>query len=502
VGINARHVAWSDHDQIALAWHGHMDGDERGVGLTLWAPADLRHARAPLLEPLPADAVTPELFALQRENPPEWDPNWVDDSYAPELEPAGPDFGFEAFTSTGWNPPDPDLAVGPNHIVGVVNIWIRFFDKSGGVLLDQDLSEFFGSTYFSFDPIALYDPLVDRFVVASAEHDGADDYLNIAISDDSNPVGTWYKYRFEITSICDYIDFPNLSSGPDAYFLSADCFGPYRNDIYVFDKAAMLNGDPIVLDNIQTAPTLLSLGGSKVYDPDAEATYFASSWATGSPNIKLYAVTDPTGTPQLHSVTVNVGPYSDPPDAQQQGSSNQVDTIDDRIKNGVVRDGYYYLCHTVNGGDGAAKSRWYQIDLRGWPTSGLNPVKVDGGDVNPGFNIDTWFGDISVDSQGNIAIAYNRSSPSEPVGVYRSWRLAGDPPGEMREGVEMQTSTTPETGPRWGDYGGLEEDPSEPGSFWNHHEYRTSSWRTWMGHFFIEDGSVPPPHDRIAGQRF
>ena len=231
VGLNARHVVWSGLDQLALVWHGHTDNDTRGVGLTLWAPEDLQPTSAPSLEPLPADAVAPEVFALQKENPPEWDTGWVDDSYAPALPPAGPDFGFEAFTSTGWNPPDPDLAVGSNYIVGVVNIWIRFFDKTGGVYLDQDLSDFFGSTYFSFDPIALYDPLADRFVVASAEQDGYDDYLNIAVSDDDNPNGTWYKYRYDITSLCGFIDCPNLSSGPDAYYLSAYCVGPVRNDI-------------------------------------------------------------------------------------------------------------------------------------------------------------------------------------------------------------------------------------------------------------------------------
>jgi hypothetical protein len=117
---------------------------------------------------------------------------------------------------------------------------------------------------------------------------------------------------------------------------------------------------------------------------------------------------------------------------------------------------------------------------------GQDPIKVDGGDIDPGYNIDTWFGDINVDSGGNIAMAFNRSSPDELIGVYRTYRLLNDPPGEMRELVEMQTSTTPETGNRWGDYGGLEEDPAQPGSFWNHHEYRTSSWRTWTGHFAIE----------------
>jgi hypothetical protein len=487
VGLNSRHIAWSAHDQVALVWHGNIEDDKRGVGLTLYAPKELNPEIPPVIEPVAAIDYSYEDFTRQRNAPPERNMEWVDDSYMPKLTPAGPDFGFEAFQSTQWTPPDPDLAVGPEYIVGVVNIWIRFFDKSGDIYLDQDLADFFGSTYFSFDPITLYDPLVDRYVVASSEHDGNRDYLNIAVSDDNDPNGTWYSYRFNIDSYCDYVDFPNLGSSPDAYFIATDCFGwPGGNKIHIFEKAPMLNGDPVTIQNVETSNNFNSVGSSKMYDADVMAAYFASAHAVSSPNIKIYAITNATGTPQLHSVNVNVGPYSDPPDAQQLGTSNRADTIDRRIKNGVVRDGYLYICHSVNGGDGAAKARWYKIDLRGWPHGSQDPIKVDGGDIDPGYNIDTWFGDVNVDAEGNMAIAVNRSSPDELIGVYRTFRLETDPPGVTRPTIEMVTSTTPEQGSRWGDYAGLEEDPAQPGSFWNHHEYRTSSWRTWMGHFEIE----------------
>jgi hypothetical protein len=490
VGLNARHAAWTALGQVALAWHGRIDDDSRGIGLTLYAPTDLVAQAPPVVRPEPAVDFSAERLSGERNAPPEWNPSWVDDSHLPAPAPRGTDFGFEAFQSTEWRPPDPDLAVGPNHIVGVVNIWIRFFDKSGNILLDQHLADFFGSTSFSFDPIAMYDPLVDRFVVASAEHDPSGrDYLNIAVSDDDNPVGTWYTYRFYIESYCDYVDFPNLGSDPDAWYIAADCFGsPGGNYINIFEKAPMLVGDPVTIDNLYTSGGFLSLGATKAYDATAPAAYFASAHAVGSPYVRIYAVTDPAGSPQLHSFNLNVGSFGMPPDAQQLGTSNRADTIDYRIKNGVVRDGILYVVHNVSGGDGAAKARWYRIDLRGWPQSGQDPVKLDGGDVDPGFNIDTWFGDVNVDADGNMAIAVNRSSPNEPIGVYRTFRLVTDPAGTTRPTVEMQTSTTPEQGSRWGDYAGLEEDPAEPGTFWNHHEYRTWSWRTWMGQFAIEPG--------------
>ncbi len=47
----------------------------------------------------------------------------------------GPCKSFSGATYTGWDPPDPQIAVGPNHIVEVVNSSISVFDKTTGNLL-------------------------------------------------------------------------------------------------------------------------------------------------------------------------------------------------------------------------------------------------------------------------------------------------------------------------------------------------------------------------------
>jgi hypothetical protein len=57
----------------------------------------------------------------------------------------------------------------------------------------------------------------------------------------------------------------------------------------------------------------------------------------------------------------------------------------------------------------------------------------------------------------------------------------------MRAPEELQRSTSPENGSRWGDYSGVEQDPVRPNVFWSHNEYRTSSWRTWVGEMSVQD---------------
>lgn len=487
VGLNARRAVWSELDQIALAWHGTVCGDERGIGLTLYAPASLAIPAPPAVAPLAAclDLTRADLDAQVA--PPDKLANWEDESHLPNPRASGPDFGFTAFSVTGWDPPDPDLAVGGSYIVAVVNVDMKVFDKNGTELYSTALEPFFNTGGFVFDPVALYDAGADRYVVAAVEHLGNTDRYHIAVSQSNNPSsGLFYKYVFDVNSICDFIDFPNLGMGSDAYYVVADCFGTGRNYIHVMPKAPMLSGGAATKTSVLNESGIVSTGATKNYDSGGVG-YFVSSYARGTPYLRLYAVQN-SSSPTKSSYDLNVGGFSSPPDAQQLGSSNLIDTIDHRIKNGVVRNGILWCCHSVNGGDGAAKVRWYKIDLRGWPTSGQTPVLLDSGSVNEGSNIDAWFGDINADAQGNMAVAFNRSSPNERVGVYRTFRVTTDPAGTVRAGTEMQTSTGTVSSSRWGDYSGLEEDPVQPSSFWSHHEYQTTSWRTWVGHFPIDTG--------------
>src|SRR5271170_3215675 len=73
-------------------------------------------------------------------------------------------------------PPDAQVAAGPNNVVEVTNIVGRIFDKSGNDLSDFDLNAFFGvaADIFSSDPRIEYDTLSQRWLISFLTFDNTD----------------------------------------------------------------------------------------------------------------------------------------------------------------------------------------------------------------------------------------------------------------------------------------------------------------------------------------
>ena len=502
---NAARSAWSAKDQLAFIWNGHAEDDASASGLTLFAPKSLRAPEPPPVIPL---AATPS-DGLELATAPHFDRNSIAPRRPRDSEPdvgAGPDPGFMGFESTGWQPPDPDIAAGTQHIVSVVNMSMRIHTKAGSLLFDQTFEEFFAQESggeFLFDPVALYDPHAGRFVVVTADRQGvSQDGLNVAISKTGDPTKGWHKYYIQTDHLGDSIDFENLGVGPNAYYITADYFTGWHNQIHILEKAPMLRGEPVELRHHRTASTLLSLAAVKSYDPNPPAQYFATSWPSPT-HIRIYAVRDPLGSIDVDHYDLAVDFMSSPPDATQKGSSRRVSTIDPRIKNGIYRNGSLWLAHTV-AVENTAAVRWYEVSMNGWPGSGVNPALSQAGTLDYGSGEHNWFPDISVSEDGDAVITCSRSSADDYPYVARAGRKASDAPGTFRQSVRLKDSEGPTTSDRWGDYSGNDEDPADPGVVWSHTIYNTTgpNWRTWVGRVDTDqlmDLENAPPLSR--GQR-
>ena len=484
-------LAFGPQGQLGLAWSGACEGDADAAGLTLWLPPSLpaRHEPAPTATWPQAPAPAPARIVASEATP--HDPP----TYAPpahtlpnggDLHPAGTvDHGFIAHTNTGWTPPDPHVAVGPRHVVTIVNGELAFFEKSGKRTFAQMINNtggFWGSlgaTNFVFDPEVVYDPHARRYLAMAAERASPPgSFFLLAVSDDDDPNGTWHKYRLNVTTQAggNDIDSPNLAVDANAVYLSADFFtGATKYLLVTLDKPSLLAGQPPATVRYDLITGTQSHGLPVIYGT-APAMYLVE--AIGGNQVRFHAITNPLTAPVRTTTTLGVPAYSAPNSLPQLGTTTRVTTFGTRFWSCVYRNGSLWACHHIGN---PTLARWYEFKMNGWPTSGT-PSLAQSGDINPGAGIYTSFNSISVDAFGNAMTCFARSSPTEYISIGRAYRLATDPPGTMRPMDIVKPTTGLYATSRWGDYSAVVVDPVDDATFWYHHEYSPgSTWNTWVG---------------------
>lgn len=389
---------------------------------------------------------------------------------------------WPAIGFTGWNPPDPDIAVGPDHIVTVVNVSIGFYRKDGTRLFQQELGAngFFSGMDvkpFVFDPKCFYDPISRRFFVVALEQDGASETSKclVAVSDDADPTGTWHRYRVEAKQTSGttsfWLDYPGFGHNKDAVLITGNMFGfagGYNGIQYiVIPKAPMLTG---------AAPNIsyFSLGGGSVQvmrtgDPNVEYVY-GLNW-TGLSTAMIHVINNLDTTPTLATAPVAIPTFRRPAQGAQSTNGHTLDSLDGRIMNVHYRNGRLYGSHTVamSNSDATNASRWYEFNLNGWPAAIQPPTLRQAGTVGIGNGIHLWMPVIGVNRNGEMALVYSRSSSNIVADVMASTRRSSDPLGTMGSPIQLATSIGSQYGGasnRWGDYFGIQTDPNDDTTFW------------------------------------
>ncbi len=495
VGAGGRRLALGPGGVLALAWNGDAgQGDDNGAHLSVHG-LELAF-EGEVLDSGSLATLTFDVEAAQPHEPPiRVKPAFV--TLNSNLSIGGPDFGFNGISQTSLTPPDPHLAVGPNHIVQVVNDSVAIYTKSGTQQSVQTQAAFFQQSGFMFDAEAIWDPLSSRFMVMTNNRSGSQGFFELAVSDDADPNGTWFRYHFNVTAAAGSgsIDSPNIGVDGTAVYLTAD-FPPFTTGnflIFIVEKAPLLVGAPNPITKSMLMTTSQSWG-TPVMHSSAAGFYMVQGLETPSAsNLVLHAITNPLGTPVLTSFNLPVPTYTAPEDPPQQGTSSRPETFEARFWSCMYKNGKLYATH--HQGSTRVVQRWYEINMGNWPSSGT-PTLVQSGNVDLGAGIRTFFGSIAGDGQNNIALTFARSSPTEFISMSRAYRLAGDPAGTLTPPVFMRLSTGPDNSGRWGDYSGTVADPNADGVFWGTHEYSVGGWATWIGVY----GPCTPPTTYCTGK--
>jgi hypothetical protein len=439
----------------------------------------------------------------------------------------GAGIGLAGFVLTGA-PPDPTIAVGPNHIVQWVNSMFVIFNKSGTVLAGpangNTLFTGFGGlceTTNRGDPLVAYDKMADRWIFTQFAFGAgatAPYFQCFAVSTTSNPAGPYYRYAYQFSAVSPsgLNDYGKIGIWPNAYYMSYNMFGgsPAGANTGValcaHDRIKMLAGDPAAL--MLCAPIGFYGGGASFLPADLEGnTTLPAANTPGlfmrysttqnlriirlNPNFVAGTVTldDGHGGAPGSVVSIPTGPLTLPCNGTggtcvpQLGTVQQLDTLGSRLmyrlgyrNRGGVESLIVNISADPDGsGSRAAAIRWFEIrnPFSATPTLFQNAL------FNPD-STDRWMASMGMDKQGNIAMGYSASSASINPGIRVTGRLRSDVRNRMQtesvvwNGTGSQTTTLS----RWGDYSTMRVDPTDDCTFWFTAEYigsnGTFNWRT------------------------
>jgi hypothetical protein len=403
----------------------------------------------------------------------------------------GPDMDIGAGLFGGrFAPPDTNADVGPNHVIVASNGGLTIFNKTGGVVVPQfrmsQLMPFPAAADDDGDPVVLYDPLADRWILTqfglTITNNSTHEF--IAVSQTGDPTGAYFAYDF-LLAPGRVGDYPHLGVWPDGIYMSTNDFNTSLTQflgagLYAFERDKMYIGSPAA--KIIGFSTGNAHGGMLPSDIDGvvpppigtpnlffefDATEFGAATDLIRPFIFHVDFAIPANSTLVQGADIPTLAF----DASQPSSravaeqpapavaADNLDVIADRL---MHRLGYrtlpggvqsYVLNFTVNvSGVAGTSAGTYQGGVR-WMelrrNAGTGAVTINQqASYAPGATSGTtgrnlWMASVAQDGEGNIGLAASASSTTLiPTAIYTG-RLAGDPLSTLPQGeVDAMTAVT------------------------------------------------------------
>jgi hypothetical protein len=432
---------------------------------------------------------------------------------------------FDGVNASGYLPPDTDGDVGLDHYFQVTNCRFAIYDKTGVKLIgpSQNSSIFNGLPHNSNDgdAIVLYDQVADRWLFSQFSlptYPNGPFWENVAISQTSDPTGSWYRYQFQFTDMPDY---PKLSIWKDGYYMTIRRFtsgsGSWIGPACIaMDRVSMIAGNPTANMVMFTLPSSsegpLAADCDSDFPPDGTPEYVAYLTQGNPGQVKIYefhvdwANTANSTFNLAYSVPISAfTTFGQSNVVPQKGTNAKLDAfsrkgIMHRMPFRIIDNHWTIAAITTVNVSGVAGIRW--MELRNY---GAGWDLYQEGTYSPDNNW-RFMGSIAMDSLGDMALGFSISSANMFPSIRYTGRMANDPLGEMtiaEAGIINGGGSQSDPSGRWGDYSAMSPDPSENGKFWYTQEYYSStssaSWKTRIASFSfanilsVSASAVPNP---------
>ncbi len=411
---------------------------------------------------------------------------------------------FPGIPMTNYIPPDPNVAVGPNHIVALVNSTFSIWDKEGNLLKSIDANQWFSPLYSSTmagDPQIIYDNYSNRWVMVwHRATDISPSFLYTAVSDDDNPLGVWYAwalpgdYNGHISTDL-WADYPHVGYDSQAIYITTNQFprgaGSVYSRIRIISKAELYSSTGETLHYTDFWNISLPGSSNRVFSIAPTITtgstsdyYLISAPSFGGNVLALYKISNSLTSPTLTGTNVSVSTFSPPPDADQLGGGNTpIESNDARIsERAYFRNDTLWAVHAIRNPNQTSHSAISYYKINANTSTVIDDITFG----SLGYYYE--FPALTLDKDGNVCLTYSRSSENEYIGAYYSVLPNRDPGGysgsiPLKEGKGNYVVTFGGNQNRWGDYMGVYLDPIDQNKFWVFTEYAsaTDTWGTWVG---------------------
>lgn len=438
-------------------------------------------------------------------------------------------------------PPDPNMCVGPNHVVQMVNSAHKVFDKSGNLLTGPlKFSSIASTAQDDGDPIVLYDQLADRWMLLQFNLPAGNESIIFCISQTPDPTGAYFVYEFPTVGV--FPDYPHVGIWNNSYVITTHEFNQagtayLGQGFYAVDRTKMVNGETTsTLIRFQDATEggylPVSLEGFKTPETASDAIFtgFNADEFGGADELWIRTLhpnfSNPASSTLSARGTIPVAAFDGrSPNSrsaiEQSGTTTGLDAIADRMMSRVIYRRFdnsesLVMNYAVNvsgvnpttAGTFQAAMRWYELTrptaASAWTInqqSTFAPTAISG---STGDN--RWMGSVGIDQRGNIAMGYSKSSSTTFPSIVYAERKKSDALNTLgaEQVFHAGTGSQLTSGNRWGDYTSMATDPSDEETLWYTNEYysTTSSfnWKTRIGSFKINDPlTTPAVHFKKGG---
>ncbi len=415
---------------------------------------------------------------------------------------------FQGNGPTGAFPPDPIMAVGPNHLVSAVNSAFQIRDKSGNLLKSISMNSWFssavpGGTVSLSDPEVIYDHFSNRWIMTGGDFPdpstGRPYHILLSVSDDNDPLGTWYNWAM-LAGLGDSAtgnlpDYPQLGYDSLALYITTRDFGnQFYSRVRIIEKTQLYANTAgsitwtdfwSIREPQHTTVVVDGIRPSEVRGtPGVHFLIATSPYGIGT-FFSVWTIHDPIGSPYITGANTPVVQFTTPTNAEELGGGIALEGGGRAIRHRAsYRDSSLWAVHSIASGTSNAFSALHYVRLNPFTNTNLEDVAM---------GLDTYehiYPALMVNDSGDVMIVFTRSGTSEYPGVYLSGHRATDPPGLsssvlVKAGITNYQLIQDPMGAqrnRWGDYMGIGLDPTDGHSFWAIGEYSagSSSWGTWI----------------------